>query len=223
MDAWKTIDNYTYHPYSVTSPRDIPVSILKKLRDNGKISERKEIVMEAFLFGNKETFAIDCKMFQETGETEIAIYINNKNILEFRRNGNTLTTRWVLDDLAEWLRDFINNMSEDPYPIDCCGKYAAQKDIEAREFDSDDDEFDAYYDKLYEWNLKHRWHPTSNGAILADVYFQLNEGFIEISWNNQDAEDGVVFSEILGGASIPRNEFVKVVEAFLNCYADYWF
>ena len=85
-------------------------------------------------------------------------------------------------------------MAEDPYPVEADGEYAAVKDIAARSYDSaDEDEFDAYYDKLYEWNLRHRWHPASSGAILADVYFQLVGEDVEISWNNKDSEDDIQF------------------------------
>ena len=85
-----------------------------------------------------------------------------------------------------WLKDFISNLSEDPYPVDVAGIYAAEKDDNARNFDSDDEDvFDAYYDKLYEWNERHRWHPASSGAILADVYVQLAGENMEISWDNR--------------------------------------
>ena len=126
-------------------------------------------------------FSITYAFFDESHETEIAMLVNGDNILSFKRNGQELTTRWNLDELAFWLHDFLDHIEEDPYPVKVDGEYAAIKDINAREFDTDnDDEFDAYYDKLYEWNKRHRWHPTSSGAILADLYFQLVDGCIEI-------------------------------------------
>jgi hypothetical protein len=174
------------------------------------------------LFGDKETFAIECEMFKEEHETQIAVFIKGKNILEFERNGINLTTRWDLDDIVKWLRDFVDNIKDDPYPVECKGTYAAIKDIEARDFDSDDEEiFDAYYDKLDDWNHSHRWHSASNGAILADVYFQKVGNQIEISWNNED--DEVNFKEKLGGALILKDNFISVVNSFLKFYAEYWF
>lgn len=87
-----------------------------------------------------------CITDDETCETEISMYLYNNNVLGFTKNGLQLTTRWNLDDLAEWLRSFLDNMCEDPYPVETCGTYAAEKDISARDFDSeDDDEFEAYY------------------------------------------------------------------------------
>ena len=169
-------------------------------------------------------FSIEYDFYDESHETEIKMLINGENILAFNRNGCTLTTRWNLDDIALWLRSFINNMAEDPYPVEVEGEFAAIKDINAREFDSDDDEeFDAYYDVLDDWNLRHRWHPVSNGAILADLYFQLVGEFVEISWNNQDAESDVSFTHVLGGTRIPKELFGETVNNFLREYALHWF
>ena len=85
---------------------------------------------------------------------------------------------------------FFNDTHETEIKMMVNGEYAAIKDINARDFDTeDDDEFDAYYDKLDDWNIRQRWHPASGGSILADLYFQLVEGNIEISWNNQEPEE----------------------------------
>ena len=97
------------------------------------------------------------------------------------------------------------------------------KDNNAREFDSDnDEEFDAYYDRLYEWNLRHRWHTASSGAILADVYFQLVGDCVEISWNNEDLDEEVEFVQQLGGARVKKETFISVVDSFLKEYANHW-
>ena len=174
--------------------------------------------------GINAKFALAYTFFDDSHETELSMVIDGKNILAFERDGALLTTRWNLDELALWLRNFLDRMYEDPYPVETEGEFAAIKDLNAREFDSDDDEeFDAYYDKLDEWNFRHRWHPASSGAILADVYFQLVGDNVEVSWNNEDAEDGVQFQSLLGGSKIPKELFVSSVEAFLKAYALHWF
>ena len=181
-------------------------------------------MMNGKVIGSKEQFAIEYTFFNDTQETEVAIFVHGINILAFERNGEKLTTRWKLEELALWLRQFITDLREDPYPVEAEGQYAAIKDKNAREFDSDDDnEFDAYYDKLYTWNLRHRWHPASAGAILADVYFQKVGDNVELSWNNEDSEDDVTFETMLGGATVPETEFVSVVDQFLKEYADHWY
>lgn len=174
--------------------------------------------------GDTSQFAIEYAFFDNSRETELSFVIEDNNILSFEKNGNQLTTRWNLDDLVLWLRNFVDHMKDDPYPVDVEGEFAAIKDINSREFDSDDDdEFDAYYDKLDEWNQRHRWHTESAGAILADLYFQLVGDYVEISWNNEDAEKGVVFQNIIGGKRIPKEVFISVVDAFLKEYAMHWF
>ena len=169
-------------------------------------------------------FLIEYKFDDKTRETEISMIVEGDNILEFERNGVVLTTKWNLDDIALWLRNFLDNLSEDPYPISVEDEYAARKDIIAREFDTDDEEeFDAYYDKLDDWCNRHRWHPACGGAILADLYFQLVGDFVEISWDNQDPEEGVKFTHVMGGVKVPREQFVQEVDNFLKEYADHWF
>ena len=72
-----------------------------------------------------------------------------------------------------WLKDFISNLSEDPYPVDVAGIYAAEKDDNARNFDSDDEDvFDAYYDKLYEWNERHKEQslPMSTSSLQVKTW-----------------------------------------------------
>ena len=100
----------------------------------------------------------------------------------------------------------------------------AQRAIELHDSSKyDEEEFDAYYDKLDDWNEHHRWHPASSGAILADLYFQLVGDNVEISWNNEDAEEGVEFTFKVGGCKIPVTEFKSVINSFLKEYALHWF
>ena len=176
------------------------------------------------VIGDKNLFAIGYEFFDDERVTELSLYIHGENILEFSSDGELFTTKWDLDELALWLREFIENMEDDPYPVSCDGEFAAMKDVEAREFDSDDDdEVDAYYSKLYEWDYRHRWHHASSGAVLADVYFQKSGDFVEISWNNEDADENVVFTYSLGGARIDLDMFRSTVDGFLKAYATHWF
>lgn len=169
-------------------------------------------------------FAIGYKFHPSGNATELYFYTDNVNILEFSRGGKRYTTKWNLDELAVWLRKFITNISEDPFPFDVKGNNAAEKDENARDFDSDDlDAFDAYYDKLDEWNDRHSWHSKSSGAILANLYFELKNDFVEISWNNNILEDEVEFVEKVGSFSVRKEEFVGVIDEFLKEYADYWY
>ena len=170
------------------------------------------------------SFSIPCRFEDETRETEIMFLVNGENILQFQRFGKRFTTKWNLDDAVFWLRDFAASMKHDPYPVSARGKFAAQKDICAREFDADDAaEFDQYYDRLDQWNLRHRWHPYSNGAVMADLYFELVDDNVEISWNNLDAENDVIFLHQLGGVRIPKDQFLDAVSGFVRRYMEHWF
>lgn len=170
------------------------------------------------------TFKLEYKFFEETRTTELLMLVDGNNILEFKRNGKRMTTRWDLRELCLWLRDFLYNLRNDPYPVEVEGEFAAQKDAMSRDFECDDiDEFDNYYDQLDEWNLRHRWHTACSGAILADLYFQLVDDKIEISWNNNFREKNVEFTNVLGGCAVNVNQFVSEVEKFLSDYADYWY
>ena len=52
----------------------------------------KGAMMQAHIIGDKASFAIAFSFFDDTHETELALYLNGVNILEFERNGKTLTT-----------------------------------------------------------------------------------------------------------------------------------
>ena len=185
---------------------------------------KKERKMQKKLIGDKCKFAIEYSFCEGSHDTEIAMYVDGVNILAFDRNGECLTTRWNIDELAMWLRKFIDEMAEDPFPVECEGQFAAQKDDKAREFYTEDiDLFDEYYQKLYEWELRHRWHSASSGAILADVFFQSAGEYVEISWDNRDVENGVSFKNKSGGAKIPKELFRTTVDSFLKQYALFWF
>ena len=180
--------------------------------------------MKTGQIGNQDEFSIDYSFFDDSHSTELSLYVEGKNILAFTRNGEHLTTRWNLDELAEWMRSFLDTMTEDPFPVEAEGRFAAEKDIKARDYDTDDDAaFDLYYDTLDEWVWRHTWHQASGGAILADLYFQQIGNTVEISWNNQDCEKDVIFDCALGGAVISKPVFVDVINRFLRAYALHWF
>ena len=184
----------------------------------------KLIIENKKIIGNKDYFGISFAFLDDEKDTEIEMYVNGSNILEFKKQGAIRTTRWNLDELTMWLRDFIDNLKEDPYPVEVKGRYAAEKDDNARDFESDDeDEMDKYYNNLQEWYFRHNWHHASSGAILASVYFQLVGNNIEISWDNRGLDDGFDFTYLRGGDVIKKDLFIKIVNQFLNDYADHWF
>ena len=180
--------------------------------------------MSEVTIGDVNYFAIQYAFFDDLYSTEISMIVNGDNILSFSRDGEHRTTRWDLDELAEWLRDFIDHMQDDPYPVDVKGGYAALMDWNARDFESEDQEvFDQYYDRLNEWVWRHTWHHARAGAILSDVFFRLVGDQVEISWDNRTAEGGVQFDSVLGCGYVSKKMFVDVMNRFLQDYASHWF
>ena len=180
--------------------------------------------MDMHMIGDMSTFGLGYTFYDDVHATEIALYLNGTNILGFTSEGKHLTTRWDLDELAEWMREFIANMQDEPYPVQASGEYAAAKDEAAREFDTDDEEeFDRYYDLIDEWVWRHTWHHASSGAILANVYFQQIGDRVEISWNNSSCEDGVSFDCVLGVGYVEKDSFLQIMNQFLVEYATHWF
>lgn len=179
--------------------------------------------MEKKLIGVQDAFAIEYSFNDSSRETELGMYLDGNNILAFELDGTTHTTYWNLDELALWLRKFVDSMDEDPFPVEVEGEFAAEKDSVARDYDPDDADVDEYFDKLYDWGCRHRWHVAAGGAILADVYFQLVGDEVEISWNNSDLEGPAVFATLSGGARVSREVFAEVINGFLREYAVHWF
>lgn len=107
-------------------------------------------------------------------------------------NGKHYTTRRPhLEDLVAWLKSFALTMWEDPYPLQIEGGFAAQKDSNAREFDTDGmQKFDvySYYDSLDPWTWEHTRSHESGGAVLSNIYFELKDGPIELSWDNRGCD-----------------------------------
>ena len=76
--------------------------------------QRRFSEMDAAEFGSPDAFAIECAMYRDPHETEISMYIEGRNILEFEVNGRKHTACWNFDDLASWLGHFLEHMAEDP-------------------------------------------------------------------------------------------------------------
>lgn len=197
---------------------------MKKLDNSVELYERKKEMSNHKCIGDKNNFAIQYIFLQESHETILFMYVNGRNILEFKRCEKILTTKWNIDDLVLWLRTFIDEVEEETFPFECEGTFAADKDDKVRDFDTDDDEiFEKHYQQLYEWERKHRWHSVSNGAILADVFFQKINDMVEISWDNRSEYSDIEFSEMIGGAYVPIDYFNKIINEFLRDYANYWY
>ena len=192
----------------------------------------REIMLDQTVIGDPAEFAIGYAFMGDDRTTEISMFANGTNLLGFTKDGTHYTTRWLyLEDLVAWLRSFVLNMAEDPFPIEVDGEYAAEKDANARELgpdlddDSSDEEmeaFDAYFDQFLDWVWDHTWHSESGGAILSDIYFEYKDGMVELSWDNRGGSFGYVFDCEFGGTRVDAEKFKTVVLEFVDAYEKHW-
>lgn len=192
----------------------------------------QEIIADQTLIGDSAEFAIGYAFMGNRRTTELSMWAEGKNLLGFTKEGCRYTTRWLyLEDLVAWLNDFVSNMANDPFPIDVDGEYAAEKDANARALapnlddDSSDEEldaFDAYFDRFEDWSWNHTWVSACSGAILPRVFFEYKDGTVELSWDNRNSKDGVVFDCEFGGTRVNAETFESVVLKFVNAYEGHW-
>lgn len=184
----------------------------------------RQLLEDETIAGDPSDFAIGYAFIGDDRTTEISMFVKGGNILGFTSGGAHRTTRWpYLEGLVAWLARFSSSMVDDPYPMAVDGEFAAQKDQNARTFESDDiDAMDAYYGPLNDWTYRHTWHSESGGAILANVYFEYRSGLVELSWDNQGLGDEAVFDYDLGGARIDAETFRAVVREFVHEYERHW-
>jgi len=175
------------------------------------------------IVGNKENFAIEYKIASKKEKTtELYMYVDGVNILEFELDGEVHTTTWDIDELVEWLEGFSHRNDETPFPHEVPGETAAEKDVNARDFDSDDeDQYDKYYETLNQWVYDHTWNHASSGGILANVYFRRVEQDVELSWDNDD-QAYVSFVSMRGSKMVNAEEFKGIVRTFASAYRTEW-
>lgn len=186
--------------------------------------ELQEINAEQAIIGEPSRFAIGYAFIGDDRTTEMSMYADGVNLLGFTRGGQHLTTRWAyLEGLVAWLKRFAMTMRDDPYPMDVEGEFAAEKDSNARTFESDDlDELDAYYDPICDWAYEHSWASERAGAIVSDMLFECRHGMVELSWDNRSPEDGVSFDCEFGGVRVDAEVFKSVVLGFVDTYERHW-
>ena len=87
--------------------------------------------MEEQVIGDKNVFAVGFSFHDKQHVTELSMYVRGKNILAFNRAAEDMTTCWNLDELAEWLRAFLNGMQQEPSRAEEAGCFAVAKDENA--------------------------------------------------------------------------------------------
>lgn len=175
------------------------------------------------IVGNKE-FGFEINKAKDH-DTEFKMFINEKNILEFKFNGESRTTTWNIDDVINFLHnDVLKFTSKDnQFPIDVEGISAAEKANNAREFDTEDEEeFDKYYDALNDWVYEHSWQHECQGGYIADVIFRKVGDNIEISWDNRELYEDVEYANLTGYKLIDITTFTNTIIELFDDYNNIW-
>ena len=181
------------------------------------------------MIGNYD-FGFELKK-KEDGFIEISMFVQNKNIMEYKYNDEIRTTTW--DDLGI-VDFFVYNlhyiMKEDKYPFDNDDLIGIEftrnsnPPVDWDKYDADDEEelqkVEKYALILDSWVEKHNWSYYSNGAYIPDVTFRTKNNKIEISWNNNDLyeEDGVTYTYKEGYVYIDPITFETVIKELILEY-----
>lgn len=112
---------------------------------------------------------------------------------------------------------------EIPFPFDVKGDSAIELDINARDYDSNnEDEFDAYYTQLNDWAFSHSWTHARDGLYIPDVMYRKINDTMEISWCGVGIYDGVEFSSPKGSYLINFNLYCSIINKVTKYYKENW-
>ena len=169
------------------------------------------------LLGNKNVFAIE--LSKDIAAYQMSLYVNGKDILQFKVNGTTYSYRWKdFNDMKEWFQENLKFiLQDDEFPLAVSGDSAAELCELSYKMDLADIE---QYEKLQDWMFRHSWFSAREGSFLADVYFRKVKDKIEISWDNRDTfkEEGIVYIYPKGKNSIDICQFSEIINSFISAY-----
>ena len=163
--------------------------------------------MNTVIIGNKNDFAFEYGLTDETRFTPLYIYINGLNVLGYKRLGNEFTAQIDTDRLVEWLRIFVNTAKNDDIPCDFPAKTSAEKYARCIEKN----------DELKAWGKRHRLRTACGDETLANIVFEKENDKILVSWYNTD-NDELSFSCKEGCATVDDELFKMVVSKFIQRY-----
>lgn len=170
------------------------------------------------IFGEKEKFAIGYEI-EDFKEAKMNVYVNNKPICTFIKNGVIHELKWSLDDIVEWLETNIEYiLHEEGFPLPVEGNSAIEIYNKSCGFESDDEAFDDWHEKRQEWSFRHSWYSSRAGSYLAEIYFRRIGESIEISWDNDCLYDNIEFINPKGMSYVNSNLFEKVIKQFIKTY-----
>ena len=72
------------------------------------------------------------------------------------------------------------------------------------------------------WTWEHTWSHESGGAVLSNIYFELKDGLIELSWDNRGCDPPLHIRLRVRRYARKREVFKAVVLKFVDTYERHW-
>jgi hypothetical protein len=180
------------------------------------------------IIGNKDKFGFELSKVSDSDHTcKLKLFVDSKNICEWKDSNGKVHKEiwWNLDELINYLHDTVDFIyDDDPFPVDdIAGECASELDNNARDFESEnDEEMEDYYDSLDDWTYNHSWYHARSGAVVPDVMFRKINNRIEVSWWNDQEDEGRFFTNKYGYALIDCDYYRETIEALFDSYNNVW-
>lgn len=168
-----------------------------------------------YLLGDKKIFAME--LSKDTFACQLRLYIDGKDILQFRIQGNVYPHRWRnFNAIQEWFQNNLGYiLQDDELPLEASeGKSAVDLCEPLPKFTYDMD----LYEKVQSWMFRHSWFTARDAAFLADVYFRRVKDKIEISWDNRETfkEEGAEYIYPRGKFYVEPDLFRETIKGFIS-------
>lgn len=168
-------------------------------------------------FGIKEVFGIEYEL-NNFNNGSLEVWVNNKSVCNFLKNGESHKYNWDLVYVIEWLcKNKKNIINEIGFPLPIKADTSIEFYNKSGEFDSDDDdEFYEWFKKRQEWYFRHSWYSNRGGSYLADIFFRRVNDTIEVEWDNSVLYNGINFINPKGIYYVEINLFQQVINEFVE-------
>ena len=171
------------------------------------------------VIGNKLRFAIEYNLVKYC-YGELRLYVDNACITCFKLDNVVFPYKGNIQNIVDWFRENLEIIkTEEKFPFIVDGNTALELYENASSFDSEDDEkFDSWHDKRYDWQASHNWFRCRENGFLIDLFFRRVEDKIELSWDNTETykDYGVRFSYPKGLKFIDIYLFEKIIKNFIE-------
>jgi len=155
---------------------------------------------------------------KEDNLLRLEMFINGKNILEWKSGEKLYTTQWDLDEIIEFLTidtiEFANSEDDFPYDIKADNLLELKRISYNKEFDNEDEELE-FLTNIHDYFYNHSIMHARSGGIIADLIFRHIGNYMEISWDNENLykkeEKSIIFTYQKGAAYIDISKYKNAI------------